>query len=306
MVNEFRDVKASFIAGDLIHDGYLGEDYQYFGLAYWQDGSLHYLISEDQTKAFDTVEQKLYQGIITTPVLELFGHFQITDTPKETIRQEFKEKLKENLVQEYSFEYFCVLQGFADLSNDNTAYSLLAQYRRSVSQATTEQQQAFNGLVITARTAKILTPGSSVDLMNKNGNPAFPCDDTNSSNTMSGFAYQENNIWLFYSNGNHAQTIKKKMQLTDRKILTTPILKYSHAVNNPGGQVHIMRTELLSVMQKTFDENYLSVLQELQAQATPVDRTAFRKSIDSVKGKLSPQALTSIKGYGFLWHVQEA
>lgn len=306
MVNEFRDIKASLIAGDLIKDGYLGEDYQYFGCAYWQDGNLCYLFSEEQLEAYDAVEQKISLGIIATPVLELFGHIQSTNALKEKIRQDLQKKLKQNLVQQYSPDYFCILRGFAELPDQNTAYPLLEQYRRSLSQITTEQQQAFTGLAMAAKTAKILTAESSKTLLHGMEDSTFASGNTNSPNTMSGFAYWENNLWLYYSNGNRAQTIKKKMQMTERKILTTPILKYSRTVNNTVGQINIIRKEFLSIMQKTFDEDYLSILQELQSQPTPVDKAAFLKSMESIKDKLSPQALASIKGYGFLWHVKEA
>lgn len=308
MVHVFRDLKASLVAGDLVNEGYFGDDYQYFGCAYWQESNVNYFISPDPERVYNIVEQKLGQGIIVTPVLEILRHLKIADDQKEQICRELKEELEHKLDQMYPLDYFAMLAGFTNLPEQNTAYPLLEQYKKSLSGLTFANRQAFAGLVNAAHNAQILTTEHSQILLRNMVNEAKDSSivmDKGLYRELSGFVYLHHNTsWQYYSNGYHSRTIEKKIQLTERNILTTPILKYNQAMNSSEtGNLNIIKNEFLVIMHETFDEDYLTVLQEIQALPTPVKKEAFIKSRDAVEGKLGSQALTSIMGYGFLWHV---
>lgn len=303
MVHVFRDLKANLVAGDLVKDGYFGDEYQCFGFASWENNRVHYFLSPDENELYTAVEMKMSQGTITTPVMEILRHLKIADEQKEQVWQDLKEELRKKIMEIYSREYFAMLSYFAGLPDQNTAYPLLEQYRNSLPQLTAQKEQTFAGLVRMAKAAKILNAEHTEALLQGMEDTPLP-SDINTCRTISGFAYWDNRAWQYYSNGYHSKTIAKKIQLTEKQTLTTPILKYSRAVNNNmTGTVSAIRNEFLSIMQETFDEDYWNILQKLHALPTPVNMEEFIKYKDSLS-QLDPQALASITGYGFLWHVK--
>jgi len=66
-----RDLFAGAMAGQIIEEGNYGEEFQCFGLVYWQQGKVQSLISTDETVIFDKLEHCFSKGIVTSPVFSL-------------------------------------------------------------------------------------------------------------------------------------------------------------------------------------------------------------------------------------------
>lgn len=301
-----RDIHTGFMVGEMIKAGYYEDEFQYFGVAYWQNSDVHCIISSDEISICAAVEQMMLQRIIVTPVLEILHRLKLSKAEREQSLHGLQEELKQEIFQTYSHEYFCLLTKFTNEPNQNTAFFLLQNYRNSFqNNATDKKWEAFAGLVQTAMVSKLLTVAGYKALLESIDSSASNLDQTTKYQTMTGFAYlDDSNQCQYYANGYRPKIIEKKLQLATQKVLSTPILEFNQNLDNyQAGQVSAIRKDFLCLMSGIFDKDYLIVLQQLQQLPAAINKEHFSDMLKNAVPVLSPKAISSINGYGFSWHV---
>lgn len=299
-----RDLYAGHMVTQMIKEGYYPEEFSYFGCAYWQEGEVAYLISTDEKVVYDAVEHIIGQGIIVSPVLKILRRLRVHESEKMQVILALQEELKQKLIETFPRKYFSLLSTFASGKSHNTAYPILEQYRKTLPEQGSApiRWNAFIGLVIMAKIAKTLDKANYQALLQGIEKSApMPYEDIQ-LHTFTGFAYLgEGNQWQYYANGYRPLTVAKKLQLTEQRVLTTPILEHS---SKRIGPVNVLKGNFIEMMQDIFVQEYLAVVQQLHALPPAINKESFLMSQQALAPELSPIAIDSIQGYGFIWRAQ--
>lgn len=299
-----RDINTGFMVKEMIKSGYYDEEFQLFGVAYWQDNEVHYLVSSDEISICAAFEQMMLQGIIVTPIEEILCHINMTAVDRKQSLFTLQEELKQKLIKTYPLKYFSVLTKSNNKPNKNTAFSLLQNYKNKLqNNLSNEKWNAFVRLVQTAMSAKLLTVGGHKALLENMPLPGT--QELDKYQTMTGFAYlDDSNQWKYYANGYRPKTMETKLQKVFQKVLSTPILEYPQNIeNNQAGQLSAIRKDFLLFMYDILDKEYLAVLQQLQELPPAISKETFLEMVKTTIPVISDKAKVAINGYGFLWNL---
>lgn len=301
-----RDIHTGFMVGEMIKSGYYEEEFRCFGVAYWQNNDRQCLISSDEIAIYSAVEQMMLDGLIVTPVEEILRRSKQDKMDKQQYLDALQNELKQKIFEIYPVEYFDVLKKYADQPNQNTAFSLLFDYRNKLfQQAVDYNWEAFLRLTQSAKTAKFLSADGYTMLMKNIDLAVFQPAQREKNHMISGFSYLDtSNQWKYYTNGYRPRTVEKKLVFLAQKIITTPIVEYQHArENNHAGMVNTIRKNFMTMLPAVFDKDFRIVLQQIQELPATVNKEGFSKFSKSADSGWNPKALSSINGYRFLWHL---
>ena len=301
-----RDIHTGFMVGEMIKSGYYEEEFRCFGVAYWQNNDRQCLISSDESSIYSAVEQMMLDGMIVTPVEEILRRSKPDKTDNKQYFDALQNALKQKILETYPLEYFDVLKKYADQPNQNTAFSLLLDYRNMLLQNVTDYRwQVFIRLAQAAKTAKFLSADGykmllkDVDFTDPN---LIPDEKVH---RITGFSYLDSfNEWQYYINGYRPRTVEKKLVFFAKKVITTPIVEYQQdRENNHAGKISVIRKKFLAMLPTVFDKDFNIVLQQLQELPAAISKEKFSKSLKTIDPVCDPKALSSINGYRFLWHL---
>ncbi len=300
-----RDLYAGVVAGELMHQGYFGQEKEYFGCAYWQEEKLAYIFSGDETEVYGKAAQLTEQGRIVSPVL---NHLKRWEGAKKGGEMEkvLRVEMRQRLTDSFPEPLFGLLQRVSEVSSPNTGLSVLKSYGASLaSDGSGQKQRAFGGLVqrawlgktIDGVNARALTEGLMEAEPLKGGGPE--------KRTFFGMAYvDEGGDWQVYSNAYLPAVIKRKVELTQNGRLSTPLFTESYGMRNEGlTNIGVLREGFEELLSRVFDGEYLRVLQELHNLPGVLGEGELGQEVKRLGSNLNPVSRGMLKRYAFLWRM---
>lgn len=267
-MNAFRDVQIAMDFQKMAENGYLDEEFTMYGCVYLDRGQRKYLISSEEIKIAEFIEQSFEQGYWPSPLEKLTKVCHVPLGEHEEIADRVKVSLAHRLQEMYPVEF---LREFAEKYNNigtDAAKVYLEQYVRGIVNCfSTEKVEMADNLRYLAYVGKILNEKTNAEFKKIIEKEKLKMKDDIIardllSKTLNTVMYEKNGQLRYVTNARREWALNKKNSLRAEGCIVAPIYTKTYWYNNQQPLDAVQERHKKNCL-KALDENYFALVKAI-------------------------------------------
>lgn len=305
----FRDLKVAMDFQQMAKNGYIDEEFTMYGCVYLENGERRYLISDEELKISEFVDNAWQKGYFPSPVETLKKVCPVPAGEREQIGNGVKLDLAKKLQERYSRAF---LQEFTskyeDMASDE-GKTILYEYIRSVQNSfSREKVEMAMQLVNFAYEAKVLKKESFhalCALLNKEKEKML--HDIIAKDilhrTFHTLMYESNGRICYVTNARKEWAIQKRNKLRKSGNIVAPIFSATYWYNN---QVSLDDVKQLHEKQykELLNETYFALVKELYQVRSQISREDMIQYSEQAGSQYGEPCKEMVQFYSNKWLLQ--
>ena len=305
----FRDLKVAMDFQKMAQNGFIDEEFTMYGCVYLKNGERRYLISDEELKVSEFVDNAWQQGYFPSPVETLKKICPVPAGEREKIGNKVKLDLARKLQEQYPKAF---LQEFTSKYKDGASgegKTILYEYVRSVQNSfSREKVEMATQLVNFAYEAKVLEKESFHALCallhkekEKMLHDIIAKDILN--RTFYTLMYEKNGRVCYVTNARKEWAIQKKGKLRKEETIVAPIFSatywYNHQVNlDQVKQMHEKQCKEL------LNEPYFALVKKLYQAKSQISREELVQYSEQTENQYGASCKEMVQFYSNKWLLQ--
>lgn len=293
---------AAQTAGEMIEMGCFAKEFTVYGSAYYEEGQRRYIISADEAKIADFIQDAAHAELLPTPLSQLSVSAVVPAGEQEAVSRAVKVRLARQLAASYPLAYFQLAAEILTVTPNDQAEKWLKAMQEELEGVYEEERlQLFEGLLQYACYKKNVTPLVGHQMrqwlarmrreMADDGRPT-----ERFVKTFYGFIY-------FKEDGSRAQDINVCREVIYRhrsqwrQMEMTPVVAKTYWYNQ-NQTVQDLRAQFASHLDEVFDEGYLTIWRALSAIAPAVAPAQWQRACQQAEEAFGPEAQEALREIG--------
>lgn len=229
--SELRDVECGLDFARLYELGCFQHEFVVYGVCYWENNIVYYLVSENPEKVYGFVNDSLIRGQYCSPVVKKVVQHNVASGTEDIIKREILFDVAITLKEKYGRAFFAEKQDWINKLPVNSAYKMLIQQQEALEGCFDRVKiELFEGLCYQALENKTLTRDNYDRLCHWVKHIYHQMEDDviekdRFKRDFAGFAYIEGENIRYFFDANLINVWEKRYELKYKGIIVTPVLK---------------------------------------------------------------------------------
>lgn len=305
-MGSIRDINCGTDVSMMEKLGRFDKEFIIYGCTYMKQGKRLYYMTSRREKIYEHIQKCLLNDVWPTSVQSLLVSCAVPAGSREEIAQDAKIALAEQMKEDFSDDYFNLLQDIAPKSVTDGALKLLLNEKNNLEgYFDRDYLLRFEGLIEMAYYEKILTTNSFIMLKEWVKKELRQMEDdivlkNHFKRTFSGFAYLRNGKINYFYDGQKATVCEKEHQMQKEGDITTPIISKTIWFDSKTS-VKTIREQFVIYLHAMLDEKYMDLVKKLKGLKS--DNIKINNIFDVCQEKqLNTKETEEIKAYAFKWY----
>ena len=304
-----HDLECAMYVEKLMELGGFEEEFEYWGLVYWENGKRKYYITSEGEKAYAFQKNCLTNNLFATPVERYFKWILVGAGQYERLKQENKILFAQYLQDQYSQQFMEKMSELYLTTANNSTLPILQQLQDQLwGRFDIDGLQLFKGIleyVFEMKKIRMLDYLRLDEWVEREislcplSRPALK-----QKKVFSGFLYENNKGEIqYYSNAELFLTYERKNELDKKGRFTTPIFMKEYFYSQMNDFLETKNHYAVCQKQRC-DEQYVDFIKYLKNLPGVVDEKQVKLQEEAM-GKLSVLEQQCLKFYSDKWLVDK-
>lgn len=305
----FRDQQVAMDFQKMAAEGYIDTEFTMYGTTYYKDGERHYMVSSNETRIIDFIEEAVRQHFCVMPLQSLTEICPVPLGEKERIAHDVKMRLARRMQLLYPETFMQRLQQFYVSEGQDWAKTLLGKMCKKIANTfSADKLSVVEALVVYAYQCKALTTTGYWELRTwlekakeNLADDIIPKDIL--SKTWYTLTYDDRpgHMKQIY-NASEEWTYHKKEKLEREGKIVAPIYSHTYWYNNEVA-ISDTRAQHATYCKKLLDEDYMQTVREIASYPPAVDQLQFAAFAAECEEKYGRAANEALRDYGRRWRM---
>lgn len=305
------DLRDAQVAADVQRKAELGwfdVELTMYGCAYWENGKRYYRLSAEAEKIYDFLAYGAQKHLLPTQLTTLSARYPMPAGMQEAVALEVKKALARQMQAQYPIEFLQGLSKLHDAVSEDTGYPYLLRKKAEVEGAFQQEAlQRFDALVddiyacnkLTTEHYTVLKKWYAEELHNFEDEPRYK---DLYAKTFYGMAYLDHGTVKYIINARKDSIYKKKYDLLQKAIYTTPLYAQTYYYNH-SVKLSQIRQRFETEIQAYLTSTYLEEIQRVVTANEKIDKQTFRSYLAEAEKRYGTPAKETLQQYGYRWGI---
>lgn len=259
---ELRDVECGLDYARLYELGCFDREFVVYGVCYWQNGSTHYLVSENPEKIYKFVNASMLDECYCSDVLKRVVQHNVDSGTEDIVKKEIMLDMAKELHEQYGASYFEKMRSWIEKIPSDAAYGMLLQQQEDLQGCFDKTRiEMFEELCYQALVHKTLTRIKYDEFQRWIKHVYKQMEDDSIEKDkikrdFSGFGYVEKDQIKYFFDANIVNVWEKKYERAKKGNLVTPILCHQYWFSTLS-TLQKVRGDFKNLLAKYIDEDYI-------------------------------------------------
>ena len=259
---ELRDVECGLDYARLYELGCFDREFVVYGVCYWQNGSTHYLVSENPEKIYKFVNASMLDECYCSDVLKRVVQHNVASGTEDIVKKEIMLDMAKELHEQYGASYFEKMRSWIEKIPSDAAYGMLLQQQDTLQGCFDRIKiELFEQLCYQALEHKTLTRARYDEFQRWIKHIYKQMEDDiiekdKFKRDFAGFAYKESKQIKFFFDANIVNVWEKKFEKKKNGYFVTPILCHQYWISAIN-KIPQIRQKFKDMLKTYIDEEYI-------------------------------------------------
>lgn len=308
-MNAFRDVQIAMDFQKMAENGYLDEEFTMYGCVYLDHGQRKYLISSEEIKIAEFIENSLEMGYWPSPLEKLTRVCHVPLGEHEEIANGVKTALAKKLQEMYPAEFLREFEAEYKEKGSDRAAVYLRQYVmgivncfscEKVEMADNLRHLAYAGKVIDAKTNEELQ--KIIDKEKDKMKDDIIAKDL-LFKTLNTVMYEKNGQIRYVTNARKEWAINKKNSLRNEGCIASPVYTVTYWHNNQQSLDEVQARHKEHYL-RALDEDYFALVKQIYQCDCGISKTELAQMRERAAAKYGESVRKMLDFYESKWFLQ--
>lgn len=291
----------------LLQAGAVDEEFQLFGCMYLEKGEPGFFVTEREAKMFRFQMDCEQKNIYCTPVSRHTYWSKVTKGERQQLKRQYQFDVIKKLEQQYSDDFFCIIEKIEAIAPTNTAAELLDSWKQQLDSCyDMDLIQLYEASIATALQMKVLTPFTGMSYLEwvnhiKQQFQEDAVQQEGETHVYAGLAYldQASTEIHYLQFGKHYTAWQKRQALLLQGKLVSPVfLKTMYYISNDFQTIQAKRQEFATCMREKMNIGYFEKIKGLYQLPSIMQQDSGQLILHDVKSLCRNEEKTAFQLYG--------